>query len=262
MDRIVSLYWDNVDYRIVEAQRRVFAHFGLAIDQRERTGLRHGDFLDSYMAEIAEDDVALLVDIDCFPLNRAIVNRAFAAARDGHIFGCAQATSHIDPERLYVAPMFMAISRRTWDRLGRPSFCPDAGNDVAQALHDRAVAAGVEVEMLYPEACVAPKWRLGDVAIYGIGTFYRGGVFHLFESRRKLYRFILLEVAEATIAGRRSDLLGLIDRALPVRLFDRWVNHFRGWRHRWGLSQVLRRLCRATPPAAPGARQRAGNEAQ
>jgi len=43
MARIVSLYWDNVDCRIVEAQRRVFAHFGLAIDQRERTGLRHGD---------------------------------------------------------------------------------------------------------------------------------------------------------------------------------------------------------------------------
>ena len=262
MDRIVSLYWDNVDRRIVEAQRRVFAHFGLAIDQRERTGLRHCDFLDSYMAEVAEDDVALLVDIDCFPLNRAIVDRAFAAARAGRIFGCAQSRNNIDPERLYVAPMFMAISRRTWDRLGRPSFCPDAGNDVAQALHDRAVAAGVEVEMLYPEACVAPKWRLGDFAVFGIGTFYVGGVFHLFQSRRKAYEFILLEVAEATIAGRPIDVLGLIDRALPLRLRDHWVSQFRDWRKAMGLSRVLRRLRRGTPPAPAGARQRAKTEAQ
>ena len=29
MDRIVSMYWDNIDPRIVETQRGVFAHFGL-----------------------------------------------------------------------------------------------------------------------------------------------------------------------------------------------------------------------------------------
>ena len=94
------------------------------------------------MAELAEDDVALLVDIDCFPLNRDIVERAFAAAREGRIFGCAQSTNHIDPDRLFVAPMFMAISRRTWDRLGRPSFRRDARNDVAQALHDSGGRGG------------------------------------------------------------------------------------------------------------------------
>jgi hypothetical protein len=262
MDRIVSFYWDNIDRRIVEAQRRVFAHFGLAIDQRERTGLQHADLLDAYMLEIAEDDVALLVDIDCFPLNRAVVDRAFAAAREGHIFGCAQARSGIDPDRLYVGPMLMAISRRTWDRLGRPSFCRDARNDVAQALHDHAVAAGIKVEMLYPEACVAPKWRLGDGAIFGIGTFYGGGVFHLFQSRRKVYDFVLLEVAEATIAGRRIDLLGLIERALPQRLRDHWMDQFLGWRRKLWLSRALRRLRRRTSPAAAGARQRAETGAQ
>jgi hypothetical protein len=242
MDRIVSLYWNNIDPRIVDAQRRVFAHFGLAVDQRERTGLAHGDFLDAYMAELGEDDVALMVDIDCFPLNRAIVERAFAAAREGRIFGCAQSTNHVDPDRLFVAPMFMAISRRTWDRLGRPSFRPDALNDVAQALCDKAVVAGVEVEMLYPWACVAPKWRLGDVALYGIGTFYRGGVFHLFESRRKIYAFVLLEVAEATIAGRRVDLLSLVDRALPLLVRDQRASRFKRWCKNLWLRRAWRRF--------------------
>src|ERR1700678_1696925 len=117
MDRIVSLYWDNIDPRLIRTQRGVFAHFGFDIDQRERTGLNHGDFLDAFMAEIAEDDVALLMDVDCFPLNREIVDRAFAAARAGRIFGCAQSTSHVDSDRAFVAPMFMAISRGAWDGL-------------------------------------------------------------------------------------------------------------------------------------------------
>ena len=260
MDRIVSLYWNNIDPRIVDAQRRVFAHFGLAIDQRERTGVQHGDFLDAYMADLGEDDVALIVDIDCFPLNRDVVDRAFAAAREGRIFGCAQSTNHIDPDRLYVAPMFMAISRCTWDRLGRPSFRSDARNDVAQALHDQAVAAGIEVEMLDPWACVAPKWRLGDVALFGIGTFYRGGVFHLFESRQKGYAFILLEVAEATIAGRRIDLIALVDRALPLLLRAQLASRFKRWRKGTWLSRTLRRWRGRAAPAARSVEGRAESE--
>jgi hypothetical protein len=230
MDRIVSLYWDNIDPRVVEAQREVFAHFGLTIDQRERTGTNHGDFLDAFMAEIAEDDVALLMDIDCFPLNLEIVDRAFAAARAGRIFGCAQSTSHVDSDRLFVAPMFMAISRRTWEGLGRPSFRPDASHDVAQRLNEVATAAGVGIEMLYPWGCIVPKWRLGEIALYGIGTFYRGGVFHLFESRKTPFSFILYDVAAAVLNDRPVDYLALMEKALPQRGNQRWARRLTRWR--------------------------------
>ncbi|MFZ2106734.1 MAG: hypothetical protein WAV18_15410 [Roseiarcus sp.] len=230
MDRIVSLYWDNIDPRVVEAQREVFAHFGLSIDQREQTGLGHGDFLDAFMAEIAEDDVALLMDIDCFPLNREIVDRAFAAARAGRIFGCAQSTSHVDSDRLFVAPMFMAISRRTWEGLGRPSFRPDASHDVAQRLNEVATAAGVGIEMLYPWGCIVPKWRLGEIALYGIGTFYRGGVFHLFESRKTPSGYILYDVAEAVLNDRPVDYVDLMKKAMPLRGNERWARRFTRWR--------------------------------
>ena len=230
MDRIVSLYWDNIDPRLIGAQRDVFAHFGFDIDQRERTGLNHGDFLDGYMTEIGEDDIALLMDIDCFPLNREIVDRAFAAARAGRIFGCAQSTSHVDPDRLFVAPTFMAISRRTWDGLGRPSFRPDATNDVAQRLNELATAAGVDTEMLYPWGCIVPKWRLAEIALYGIGTFYRGGVFHLFESRKTPFSFILYDVAEAVLNDRPVDYLDLMEKALPQRGNQRWARRLTRWR--------------------------------
>jgi hypothetical protein len=230
MDRIVSLYWDNIDPRVVKAQREVFAHFGLSIDQRERTKTDHGDFLDGFMAEIGEDDVALLVDVDCFPLNREIVDRAFAAARAGRTFGCAQSSGHVDSDRAYVAPMFMAISRRTWDKIGRPSFRPDASHDVAQRVNEVATAAGVEVEMLYPWGCIVPKWRLGEIALYGIGTFYRGGVFHLFESRKTPFSYILYDVAEAVLNDRPVDYVDLMNKAMPLRGSERWARRFTRWR--------------------------------
>ncbi len=224
------MYWDNIDPRVVEAQRRVFAHFGYPIEQLERTGQNHGDFLDAYMAGLGPDDVALLMDIDCFPLNGEIVAKAFAAAREGRIFGCAQATNHIDPDRIYIAPMFMAISMKTWERLGRPSFRPDERNDVAQRLCDEAGAAGVELEMLYPWASIVPKWRLGDIALYGIGTFYRGGVFHLFQSRWTPFAFILHEVADDVIAGRPTDHIGLFNRAAPLLKNERWARRLTRWK--------------------------------
>jgi hypothetical protein len=230
VNRIVALYWDNIDPRVVRAQRDVFAKFGYPIDQRERTGLNHGDFLDAYMGELAEDDVALLMDIDCFPLNREIVERAFAAARAGRIFGCAQSTNHIDPDRIYVAPMFMAISQATWNALGRPSFKPDAENDVAQRLHDLALARGVTVERLDPFGAIVPKWRLGDVGFYGVGTFYRGGVFHLFESRWTPFSFLLFDVAEAVLADRPIDYSALMTKALATRGNQKWARRFTRWR--------------------------------
>jgi hypothetical protein len=230
MNRIVALYWDNIDLKVVAAQRDVFAHFGYAVDQRERTGLNHSDFLDAYMAELGDDDVALLTDIDCFPLNREIVERAFARAREGAIFGCAQSSNHIDPDRLFVAPMFMAISRRTWVALGCPSFRPDAENDVAQRLNDVARASGVEIEMLLPFGAVVPKWRLGDVGFYGVATFYRGGVFHLFESRWTPFAFLLFDVADAVLNDRAVDYGALMRKALETRGSQKWARRFARWR--------------------------------
>ena len=242
MNRIVALYWDNIDPRVVAAQARVFAHLGYEIDQRERTGINHGAFLDAYMAELEPDDVALLTDIDCFPLNREIVERAFAAAREGRIFGCAQASNHIDPDRVYVAPMFMAISRRTWDALGRPSFRPDADNDVAQRLHDLAVARGVGVERLDPFGAIVPKWRLGDIGFYGVGTFYRGGVFHLFESRWTPFAFLLFDVADAVLADRAIDHAALMRKALDARGSQKWARRFARWRKAIWWRRLRRRL--------------------
>ncbi len=120
--RIISLYWNNVDPRIVRAQADLFRHLGLAIEQHSRNRLNHGVFLDEIMRNLEQDISLLIVDIDCVPLNREIVERAFAFAEAGGIIGCAQVATHIDPMKIYAAPMFSAISQKTWEELGRPSF--------------------------------------------------------------------------------------------------------------------------------------------
>lgn len=230
MSRIVSFYWNNIDSRIVETQRKIFAHFGYAIDQRERTGMDHGDFLDSLMQELDEDEVVLIVDIDCFPLNQKIVQRAFAAARDGRLLGCAQSSNHINPDRLFIAPSFMSISRRTWEHIGCPSFKSDAQNDIAQRLSDIAAAKGVTLEFLYPWGSIVPQWRLADIALYGTGTFFRDGVFHLYESRNTAFSYILFDVANAVLNGRQIDYLDLMSKASQIRFEKRKRSFIEKWR--------------------------------
>jgi hypothetical protein len=242
MNRIVSMYWDNIEKRIVEAQRKVFEHLGYTIEQCERTGLDHADFLDGWMASLGDDDVALITDIDCFPLNREVVERAFAAAKEGRIFGCAQSSNHIDPDRLFAAPMFLAISKKTWDLLGQESFKPDALNDVAQRLHDKAVAAGITVDLLYPWACIVPKWKLATIALYGIGTFYQGGVFHLYQSRRTPYTFILYDVADAVLNDREIDHLALINKALPLYKNEKWARRWTRWKKATWYHRFIKRM--------------------
>ncbi|HQT47568.1 MAG TPA: hypothetical protein PLY97_10140 [Acidocella sp.] len=224
---IVALHWDNIDPRMVATQAEVFRHLGYTITQTCLNKLSHGVFLDRTLAEMGEDDLVLCMDIDCFPTNREIVEHAFDVAEAGGLIGCAQVSMHIDPMRIFTAPCFLALSRRTWDGLGRPSFRPDAKGDVGQGVHDAALAAGVKVEYIRPWACALPKWNLANHMFYGIGTFYRGGVFHLYESRNSPYAFLFYAVAEDVLAGRETDILALCRKTMKLYAFERpitkWV---------------------------------------
>ena len=243
MDRIVALYWDNIDPRVVEAQRKVFAHFGLSIDQRERTGVSHGDFLDAYMAEIAEDDVALLMDIDCFPLNRADRRQGFRGGPGRVAFLAARSRATIS------TPTGFSPRRCSWRSRGAPgtssgarASAPMQTNDVAQRLNDVAVAAGVGIELIYPWATIVPKWRLGDIALYGIGTFYRGGVFHLFELRWTPFSYILFDVADAVVNDRPIDYSALMQKALSQRGNQRWARRVTRWKKAIWWRRLRKRL--------------------
>lgn len=212
--RIVTLYWGNINPRLVKAQARVFSHLGLPLEQHLKSGLDHGQFLQETMESLADDEVMLCVDIDCLPLNAEIVRRALLFAKRGGLIGTAQVSEHIDKTRLFTSPVFMAVSKKLWCDLGKPSFLADKVSDVAQHVHDAAQAAGVNIEYLTPFACLVPRWSLPDQTPYGTGTFYRGGLFHLYESRVSPFTFAFHVVAADVVAGRKTDIVALCRRAM------------------------------------------------
>lgn len=214
---IVTMYWNNISRKMVVDQKMTFRKLGYDIIQFERTGQSHGAFLDEQLRIIAEDDVILSVDIDCIPLHREVIDKAVSFARDGGIWGCAQVSNHLpEPEHVFAAPCFHAISKRTWRSLDCPSFCPDELNDVAQLMTRIAQTRGVPLHIAKPEFCLLPIYRFGSEYPYGVGTFFAGGVFHLYQSRTGRYHGLFSEVADCVIAGRPLDYLALAQAARRI----------------------------------------------
>ncbi|WP_240347023.1 hypothetical protein [Pectobacterium brasiliense] len=67
--KIVSLYWDNIDIRLVDSQRKVFEKFGFHIEQQNIHNMDHGVWMTDILDNTPENDVVIIVDIDCIPLN-------------------------------------------------------------------------------------------------------------------------------------------------------------------------------------------------
>jgi hypothetical protein len=197
---VLSPFNDKIDPRIVKHQAAVFAHLGIPLVQAD-LDVGHGPWLDRAIAA-CESDVFCTADIDAFPLTRAAYERAIAAARAGKLFGLAQAENRRNPDEIYAAPMFLAISLQTWERLGRPSFTRDANADVAQNLSRVARAQGVAIEMSYPTSAARTGWGLADKGMYGIGTFYGDNeFFHLFQARVSPHARLFEMVAEDVVSG-------------------------------------------------------------
>ena len=181
---IVSLSWQNVDPRVLVAQKKVFDHFGCKIAQHRIHGFQHGQWMDWVLDYHKKIDLFLFVDADAFPRNRLAVDEAFAKAAAGNLYGNAQVSTHIDPNRLFAAPSWCAVSRETWVKSGCPSAHYDVFHDVAQRWTEIMSRSGVQVELLAPVRCVKPLWKLPNGMGYGIGTTFESqtgaSVFHLF----------------------------------------------------------------------------------
>jgi len=216
---VISPYNDKIDPRIVAAQARVFAHLWVPLVQAD-LDLGHGPWLDRAIAGCT-GDVFCTADIDAFPLTRAAYDQAIAAARAGKLFGLAQTENRNNPDEIYAAPMFLAISIQTWAALGRPSFARDANADVAQNLTRAALAAGVPVEMKYPTAAARTGWGLADKGMFGIGTFYgENDFFHLFQARVSPHAE-LFEMVAADVVGGGPLRFGRYARFMLEQDYDR-----------------------------------------
>lgn len=215
--KIISMYWNNIDPRIIKAQADVFSHFGFSLEQMEGTGIDHGDWLDDTMGKLPEDEVVLFIDIDCIPIRKEAIIEAFEAAGRGCFYGVAQVANHKDKEHVYISPVFMCLSKKTWRELDSPSFKETVNSDAGQNVTRVAQQKGIEIRMSMPTGCLKPVWNLSDVGFYGIGTFYQSGLFHLFQARKQRNIKWFLEVSRQVLAGQRINPMAL------QKKYNRWL---------------------------------------
>ena len=202
---IVSFYMRNIPDAVVDAQRRVldaFAPPDVAISQI-RTRLLHSQSIESYMRQ-TRYPVVLFLDIDCIPTRPGAIEALIERAEAGYLVGSAQRTNHLENGgHIYVAPSCMAISKETYRKLGQPSASKTPRGDVAEEFTYIAEERGVPCEIHLPIASEEPLWPLaGDNPVYGRGTTFANGFWHLFFIREHEHHRRFVERCDAILAER------------------------------------------------------------
>jgi hypothetical protein len=183
-----TLYWDNVDDRIIQSHKNVFKHFGIDI-QYSNMNVNQGIWMTGVCRNTISD-VYVFFEIDCVPLNRKVIDDSIKYALDNKSFvGAAQVSNHIPPKtHVYAAPCFLVLSKTGYEELDMPSLYLSERSDTAEELSYVAEYHGKKYRCLYPTKFDGiPKydgvWRMSNYGYYGIGTLYNDNIYHLFESR-------------------------------------------------------------------------------
>lgn len=194
---IHTLAWPNTHVDMLKSHSNVCRHLGLEVGYSIQQ-TPHGQWMDNILANSASDVVGFL-DIDCVPTNRKVVDDAIAWAAENKSFvGIAQVSNHIPPRsHIFASPAFFFIWRKTWKAMQRPTFSETPNSDVAENVSYAAEMSGIRYKTLYPthwtaEPVEGHAWRLHTYGLYGVGTHFEEGVYHLFQGRieRNIQMFV------------------------------------------------------------------------
>lgn len=181
---IFSLYWDNIDERVVKHQKNIMDQHNIVIQQHRINEIDHGEWMDWVIKR--NNGLILFMDIDCIITNKYKAIKYITMASDGTLVGNIQCTSHMGPEiakKEFAGPSFLCVHKEQWINLKSPSFMASPYGDVAQLVTDTWKQSNVSVKYLPVTDCEQPKWTTYDSKqSYGIGTTYGECVYHLFES--------------------------------------------------------------------------------
>ncbi len=145
-----SLHWDNVDSEMLAAHKRVMEYFNIPMNYHNRTGFNHGSWM-QWVINNSESDVVVFMEPDCIPLNKNFIEYIKYANRHETLVGIAQVSNHIPPKsHIYAAPGFYAISKKAYDKLGRPSFTETQRSDTAEEICYIAESKGMKYRALMP----------------------------------------------------------------------------------------------------------------
>lgn len=208
---IVSFFMDNIDMKTVELQRKVVAKYNRSNVPHYsiQVALPHGVAFDYFWAlngspveafgdkipKQMDHDAVLFLDVDAVPLVDRAIDTYLAYAYEGHLAGNAQSSNHIgDGQHMFAAPSAVAISKDTYDKIGRPSAYEnpraDVGEEWTHKAREHKVPVDLAMPMWYDEAPHRYDWEPKDsnpywtlakgFPNYGVGTTFGDDLGKLF----------------------------------------------------------------------------------
>jgi hypothetical protein len=205
---IISLYMNNIPKDFITYQSAIMDKFNPYRHYQIKTDLDHASSMDYIMHCLLNDpndnislylgnpDVIMFMDIDCIPLHSGVLDRYIIPASVGSLVGNAQRSNHLENnQHIYCGSPAVAISLDTYKKIGTPSAAPTPCGDVAEQWTYKAEESGVNILIWMPtkydappirmswETDTRPYWPLKDgQPVYGIGTQYECGTWHMFQS--------------------------------------------------------------------------------
>ena len=214
---IVSFYMSNINMKTVGLQRSVVEkfnrsrvkHYQIQVDMPHGVAMDYFWALNGSPVEAFLDpttfkpriepqmdhDAVLFLDIDAVPLVDRSIDTYLAYAYEGHLAGNAQSSNHIgDGQHMFAAPSAVAISKETYDRIGRPSAYENPHSDVGEQwtrnARDHKVPVDLAMPVCYNEPPVRYDWEPKDAPPYwtlakgfpnyGQGTTFGDSIGNLF----------------------------------------------------------------------------------
>lgn len=203
---IHTLAWPNTDAKLVQAHTDVCKHLGLDVAYTLQR-FPHGLWMNETILQSKADIIGFL-DIDCIPTNKRIVEQSIDYCAQNKTFvGIAQASNHILPKsHIFAAPAFFFLWKDTWKDLLQPTFSevPNIA-DVAENVSYAAEMAGLRYKTLFPTHYTKTPdegpWHLHTYGVYGIGTHFEGGVYHLYQARMNNNVDLFVDTAKQIMDG-------------------------------------------------------------
>jgi len=207
--RVHTLAWPDVDTRVINAHESVIKHFGLSACYY-RIHMPHGAWMDKVCKDEFETgaEVVCFLEIDCVPTCETIMARTYRWTKENRgVLGIAQSANHLDPRHIYAGPPFLMVHRDAWKKVG-VTFSEQPDSDTAQFFTRTAEKLGLPIRCIYPTHYLYPadegRWALGNYGFFGRGTYYSGGVFHMFQGRTNNAINTFVDVCDKIVTGHFS----------------------------------------------------------
>lgn len=182
-----SLYWENTK-SFFESSQKVMKHLKIPVEYQLIDKQDHAEWINKILRK-TNADIVVFFDVDCVPANREVFDECLNyVKRYGTMIGIAQASNHINGGlNIFVGPSFCIIDINFYKKIGKPSAKANYKFDVFERITQKAKAHGFRYKTMIPlkfeKIPDEGIWHLGSHSNYGIGTYYYGGIYNLFQSR-------------------------------------------------------------------------------